>query len=481
MNDTPIRGGAVLSMIAERGGRELAERLDALERTYRGGVRRGPKTPPPRAPRETVATDFDVALAGGGLSLLIAPLLAASGARVAVFDRGRAGTVHREWNAGIREIDALRETGLFSPEQLDRLVVARYRHGICRWHRGGTYPVEGVLDHAIDAKSLLHQTRELSEACGVALHDGHELTAEAAGPGGVAMRFETASGPATATAKVLIDARGASSPYASADLVCPTVGGVLEGLEQGDAPDEIDPAVGEILVTTEDVEEGRQHIWEAFPVGGNRTTVYLFYYARADAVGARPLMSLYSRFFETLSRFKRGGANLVRPTFGFIPGWSRLTAPPKPPSSRVFLFGDVAARHSPLTYCGFGSLLRGLAPAARRVLRFLDTGGGALQEDLPIHTGTGALSMLMATPPRAPARRGEINDLLDAAFATLHAMGNETYAALLRDEMHPKAFMDFLRRTAAHRPRVYRDVVRSLGPFTTGRWGLRLLRQSLTS
>jgi lycopene cyclase CruA len=281
----------------------------------------------------------------------------------------------------------------------------------------------------------------------------------------------------TITTKIMVDARGAASPFATADLICPTVGGVLSGLAEGDGPLEMRVDVGEILVTTEGIEEGRQHLWEAFPGRPGETTVYLFYYARSEDAGS--LLSLYARFFALLSRYKRGDAKLERPTFGYIPGWSRLSDPPAPPGRRVILVGDAAARHSPLTFCGFGATARSLSATADAITDAAMKGGRSMDKlaDAPIHAGTGALSMLMATPPRDPARAGSINKLLDAAFAELHAMGNQTYGDLMRDSMSAADFVRFLRATAARRPEVYREVMGSLKLGALGRWGLGLAKE----
>jgi lycopene cyclase CruA len=469
--------------VRDAGGPELVERLEHLDRGWR---RPAAPLPPPDAPDAGARPDFDVVLAGGGLSLLLAPVMADLGLRVGVFDRGRIGLVHREWNASGPELSTLQTSGLFTPEEVEGLVVARYRYGHCTWHGGGRYPVRGVLDHAVDAPRLLAEVRRRAEARGVALFDRQSVVGEAAGDGALALaiRDETSGALRTVTCRLLVDGRGASSPHARPDLVCPTVGGVLEGLKIGDGPRAIDPAVGEILATTDDVESGRQHVWEAFPGRPGETTVYLFHYARADAVAPGSLLALYARFFEKRPAYKAGDARLLRPTFGHIPGWSRLGPPPRPAGPRVVLVGDAAARHSPLTYCGFGAMLRSFVPAAEAVARLVDSGvpprrpAPAVVSDLGIHAGTGALSWMMSDPPAGP-RAHALNGLLDAAFATLHEMGDGPYGALLRDEMGMADFVAFLRRTARRRPRVYREVLGTLGPRRATRWGLNLAREAL--
>jgi len=467
--------------VREAGGEELCERLEHLDAMRRAKEQGQPMLPVAR-PDRGVQPDYDVAIAGGGLWLLLAPLLAERGLKVAVLDRATIGRAHREWNCSAKELGPLQTSGLFTEQEVDSLIVARYREGVCRWHGGGSYPVKNVLDHAIDAGKLLAGVRARCEARGVDLYDGRGVVAHAEGPGSVALA--TTSGhdkPTTLTARLFVDARGASSPLATADLVCPTVGGVLRGLEEGEGDERIQPDVGEVLATTEDVDEGRQHIWEAFPGRPGEVTVYLFYYALANEKGAS-LLSLYARFFERMPKYKRGSFELIRPTFGYIPGWSRLGRGPTPKGERVVLVGDAAARHSPLTFCGFGNALRSFAGAAEVIARAAsgDTSAarGAMA-DAPIHVGTGALTWLMATPPKGAERAGDLNALLDTAFATLHEMGDEAYGALLRDEMKAHDFVRFLRTVAAKRPRVWRDALGSLRLTGLGLWGFGIARELL--
>jgi lycopene cyclase CruA len=449
------------------GGAELAERLDALDR--RRDSRRPAEVPSTGAPDAGATPDFDVVMAGGGLSLMLAPLLADRGLSVAVLDRGTVGAVHREWNASRGELATLHESGLFTASEVDGLVVNRYRHGVCRWHGGGSYPVTDVLDNAVDAEGLLHGVRARAEARGVAILDRQTVLGEAAGDGGVRLEIE---GGADLTARLMVDARGAASPYATADLICPTVGGVVRGSA-------LDPTVGDVLATIEHRVDGRQHLWEGFPGRPDEVTVYLFYYADAADVPDGGLTALYAKFFEQLGDYAGADAALLRPTFGYIPGWSRLRTPPSGPHPRIRLFGDAAARHSPLTFCGFGAMLRAIIPAADAIAGALDQrasegpaiDGLDLFPEEPIHRFTGALARIMARPGGGPEA---LNGLLDAAFGSLHEMGDAAYGALLKDQMSPADFTRFLRTTARKRPGVYRESLRGLGLVGTMRWGARV-------
>jgi lycopene cyclase CruA len=386
-----------------------------------------------------------------------------------VLDRARAGVAHREWNASAAELRPLVRGGILTERELDALVVARYRTGLCRFAGGASHEVQGVLDHAVDAGGLLSHVRSLAESRGVTFLDGHSVVSHASGPRAVTVRARRDGATVDLVARVLVDARGASSPFASGDLVCPTVGGVMAGLE-------MDPSVGEILVTVDSIEAGRQHVWEGFPGRPGETAVYLFYYARA--VEPVSLVELYSRFWDTLPTYKRGDARLLRPTFGFIPGWSRLGRAPTSPDPRLVLVGDAAARHSPLTYCGFGYTLRSFLPMAEAVVRAAEGDSNGPPADEPIHALTGALARMMSSRELGG---NELNELLDAAFSTLAGMGQDHYASLLRDEMAPRDFVRFLRRTAARHPSVWGKVARGLGIALAGRWGWGVARSVLSS
>lgn len=421
--------------------------------------------------------DFDVVLAGGGLSLVYAAYLARRGLRVAVFDKRKIGCGHREWNISRAELRPLVDSELFTAEEVDALVQLEYDHGVCRWHGGGTYPVKRVLDCVVDAERLLDGLRARAEAAGATLVDHHALAGYRVGAGGVAVTLAPAR---TLSARVLVDGMGAASPHAAYDLVCPTVGGVLAGLAHGSGDAlAVDARVGEILVTTEGVEEDRQHIWEGFPGAGERFTTYLFYYTEPSRLPPHPLLALYERFFATRARYKRGDATLVKPTYGFIPAYSRLRPMPAA-RDRVLLVGDAAGRHSPLTFCGFGSMIRSFLPVADGLRARLDEDRldarslASLWREPPGLKVMGGLTLMMVPGRRPSADPQEVNRLLDAAFASLAELGDEVYGAFVRDQIGFRDFIAFMRATAKRRPSIYDEVFRQLSPSEIARWTLQL-------
>ncbi|MDB4965114.1 MAG: hypothetical protein JWN44_803 [Myxococcales bacterium] len=431
--------------------------------------------------------DFDVVLAGGGLSLVYGAYLARRGLGVAIFDKRKIGCGHREWNISRAELAPLVQSELFSAAEVDALVRLEYDHGICRWHGGGTYPVKHVLDCVVDAEQLLDGLRARAESAGATLLDHHALRGYRVGAGGVEITLAGPGGATspttrTLTARLLLDGMGAASPHAAFDLVCPTVGGVLGDLRRGDSaadPLAVDPRIGEILVTTEGIEEDRQHIWEGFPGPDGAFTTYLFYYTEPAQLPAHPLLSLYERFFATRPRYKAGDATLRKPTYGFIPAYSRLRPMPAA-RDRVLLVGDAAGRHSPLTFCGFGSMIRSFLPVADALRALvsddrLDARAlSSVWRDPPGLAVMGGLTLMMV-PGRRPARDpDDINRLLDAAFSSLAELGDDIYGAFVRDQIGFGDFVAFMRATAKKRPTIYQDVFAQLSRAEIARWTLRL-------
>jgi lycopene cyclase CruA len=466
------------------GGEQTIAHIDQLERGFLNRVK--PTISDRGGPDAAATPDFDVVLAGGGLSLIYGAYLARRGLKVAVFDRGVIGCGHREWNISKRELQPLSASGIFSVAEVEALITLSYRAGVCRWHGGGSYPVTGVLDCVVDAEKLLSTLRARAEQAGATLLDGHTFMGYRVGPGGVAIDLK-GEREVTLSARVLLDGMGASSPHASFDLCCPTVGGVLGGLEQGTDALAVDATLGEILVTTEGLEEGRQHIWEGFPSPGGRFTTYLFYYVEPAHLPAHPLWSLYERFFATLPRYKRGEAIVEKATYGFIPAYTRLRRMPAAPRDRVLLVGDAAGRHSPLTFCGFGSMIRSFLPVADALIDRLSSGrldAGSLAaawREPPGLQVMGGLTLMMVPGRDTGARDpSAVNALLDAAFRSLHELGDDTYGQFVRDEIGFRDFIRFMRRTARRHPTVYDEVFARLTPGEIARWTLRLARLGLT-
>lgn len=423
------------------------------------------------APRDAVrlrdpapgGQEAEIVVLGGGLGLLAAAALQLSGRQVTLIDRGHVGTTHREWNSSRLELAALESLGLPALSA----VVASYRTGFVEFAHhpvGGPPPARawlpGVLDAAVSSLLLLGSARDLFLAAGGSLREGE--TFRTLDTGRRAARVHTDGG--SYRARLVVDALGVLSPIQfwlhrrPYDWVCPTVGTVARGLAG------VDPMVGEILVTRGPAEpDGRQLIWELFPLGDDRAATYLFHYAPVGIEGR--LEGLFADYFRLLPAYHDDlDAAHEKPVFGLIPSRHRPRSASLP---RVVPVGDAAGWSSPLTFTGFGSFARNLP----RVLELL---GLALDHDLlaPEHTrrisARQANLELLAPMARLmrplPADPGSVNRIVDAFNRATLELGPERARHFYQDRAGALNLLALLTGVWRHYPAVWRHALGGLGP-----------------
>lgn len=325
----------------------------------------------------------DLVYAGGGLGLIHAVVMARRGYRVLVFDRNDVGCVHREWNISRYELQALVDTGFCTWAELDTIIMNEYTDGIVRFHKKDeaevTLHLPEVLNVALDAGALLRLARQKFLDAGGEIRDQRrfqQVLSSESGPQQVLVTVQDDAGqPEAYAARLVIDGMGTISPLSLQRFggrpfagVCPTVGTVAEGFVIGDAPNEHNPKLGDILLTIDDAQRTQQYMWEGFPGRGNELTIYLFYYDTLKPgvpVNARPtpsLLELFEDYFTHLESYKRsdGAVHHHKPVYGYIPARHSLRRLEAPLLRGVVPIGDAAAQQSPLTFCGFGSHVRNL-------------------------------------------------------------------------------------------------------------------------
>jgi len=265
---------------------ELDRYWEQLSHPVPDVVREGSSMPPDAA----FSATYDIIYAGGTLGMLHAAVMAVRhGRRVLVFDRNTPGRSTRDWNISRQELCRLADTGVFSKEELDSVIVRKYKTGWVEFHKeDGSQKrlyMQNVLDCAVDADRLLGLAMEkvkavkgcevLSETSFVrCFRFSDHVVVETAGQKGKAAWFR---------AEVLVDVMGILSSIAMQlnqgrpqTHVCPTVGTIASGFLGADFE------TGEILASTGPAEtspgRGRQLIWEGFPAKGDEYITYLFCY-----------------------------------------------------------------------------------------------------------------------------------------------------------------------------------------------------------
>jgi len=129
------------------------------------------------------------------------------------------------------------------------------------------------------------------------------------------------------------------------------------------------PNTADLLYSFTDSFNDSQVFWEAFPAeGGAARTAYMFLYS--DTHPDRPTFtSLLNTYLELLPRYQNVSLTDIafkRVLFGGFPCYMR-GSPLKPAFDRVLQVGDAAAIQSPLSFGGFGAMIRHLPRLTRGV------------------------------------------------------------------------------------------------------------------
>lgn len=443
------------------------------------------------APKDADATgeEFEIIYAGGTLGLLHAALMALKyNRKVLVFDTHKVGKTHRDWNISDDELQEFVRAGLFTPEEIERAVVNRYKTGFVKFFDKNskikTPPLfmDNVLDVAIEADILLEIAVKKLEKTDSKIINNLRFSRVFVRKEKVLVECEDVrtSKRKLYGAKLFVDATGTNSLVSrqlnagkSITHVCPTVGTVAKGFRHGEAEKQVDFSVGEILVSTEDATDSRQLIWEGFAGNPSKDeyTTYLFFYDSVESKADKSLFRLFEEYFEKLPTYKEknGAWRVVKPVYGYIPsihhhGWDNIK---KTAAERVLLIGDAAGLSSPLTFCGFGSHVRnlqkltGLTENALKENDFSENFLSKINAYEPRVSQMASLAEFMR--PMEKSDSFVVNETMNAVMSALSSLNIEISREMFQDRISFASFRKVLLKTAKIHPKVFKLMFEHLG------------------
>ncbi|MCS6988610.1 MAG: hypothetical protein NZM06_03750 [Chloroherpetonaceae bacterium] len=440
-----------------------------------------------------ISGEFDAIYAGATLGLLHAAALTdLFGKSVLVFDKHQPAKTHRDWNISLRELQRLDAMGFLKRSDAEKAITKTYKTGFvefaARKDRKRLF-INNVLDCAIESDAILKLALDK-----ILSRKGNLVLARTRFKrcwkidGGAVVEVERDGASQFFKAKVLVDAMGVLSPIAMQlnaengvarpqTHVCPTVGTLASGLE------DIDFDVGEILVSVEPADtsrgSGRQLIWEGFPASETLFTSYLFFYDRVDSDNDKSLLNLFETYFEKLPTYKKPSKNfrVQKPVFGIIPayhhdgfGKKRVTA-----DDGVLLLGDAASLSSPLTFCGFGSMVRNLERTTSKLAVALSqraTAKSDLDAISAYEPNVAIMSNLMKFMCY-DARTDEpnfVNELMNEIMKVLDELPPRYRETLFRDEMTLSDFTTLILAVGAKFPKIFPITYQKLGVSGSLSW-----------
>jgi len=437
----------------------------------------------------SVEGEFEIIYAGGTLGLLHAAVMACQyNRKVLVFDAHTVGKTHRDWNISDAELQEFVKAGLFTTDEIEKAVANRYKTGFVKFFDGNsrikTPPLymKNVLDVAVEADKLLEIAVKKLKKTESKIVNNLRFICAYVQKDKVLVECEEVKTQKRKlfSAKLFVDATGTNSPVSrqinsgkSITHVCPTVGTVAKGFRRGTSEKEVDFSVGEILVSTEDVSDNRQLIWEGFAGNPQKDeyTTYLFFYDSVESKADKSLFRLFEDYFEKLPRYKtkNGAWRVVKPVFGYIPsihhhGWNNTK---KTAIDRILLIGDAAGLSSPLTFCGFGSHVRNLRKLTRLTELSLienDYTESALSKINSYEPRVAQMSSLAEfMRPMPNSKSSVVNETMNAVMAALSRLDNEISREMFQDRISFASFKKVLFKTARIHPKVFKLMLQHLG------------------
>jgi len=458
---------------------------------------------------ETV--DWDVVICGGTLGILIGSALVQRGWRVALLERGILRGRQQEWNISRQELEVFLRLNLLTEAELEQAIATEYNPARVSFHNSGEIWVKDVLNLGVDPVYLLETLKQKFLAAGGVLLENTPFVSTIVHPDGVCVEVgqggqgrlggqgsnSSHQSPATShsfptthyyaanvaqdssaptaslltthslTTRLLIDAMGHLSPMTKQarqgqkpDSICLVVGSCAQGFPQNQT--------GDLIATFTPIQNRCQYFWEAFPAKDGRTT-YLFTYmdASPEHLGLEALFEEYLRLLPQYQAVDLDKLHFQRALFGFFPAYRQ--SPLHTPWNRILPVGDSSGNQSPLSFGGFGAMVRHLERLTLGIHAALSS------EQLSVS----ALSLLAPYQPNLSvtwlfqkAMRADIgvnippdriNRLLAVVFLTMQQLGDRVLRPFLQDVVQFLPLTQTLLKTAIAHPLLVAQIIPHVG------------------
>ncbi|MGF1482260.1 MAG: FAD-dependent oxidoreductase [Cyanophyceae cyanobacterium] len=383
--------------------------------------------------KESLSCEWDVIISGGTLGILLATVLQKQGWQVALLERGFLRGRDQEWNISRQELTVFLELDLLTTAELEQAIVTEYERGRVSFYQGCELWVTEVLNIGIDPVFLLETLKQKFLAAGGQLLEQTPFQSATAHPNGVAVT----AGHTQLSTRLLIDAMGHFSPIvrqaragAKPEGVCLVVGSCAQGYSKNET--------GDLITSFTPIRHQCQYFWEAFPARDGRTT-YLFTYL--DAHPQRPnlefFMEEYLGLLPEYQNIALSQLQFQRFLFGFFPSYRRM--PVRMPWPRILPAGDSSGNQSPVSFGGFGAMVRHLKRLSLGVQEALETdtlGREALhllQPYQPNISVTWLFQRTMSVDVERSVPPNQINQLMSEVFTVMNRLGDDVLKPFLQD------------------------------------------------
>ncbi|MGA1626017.1 MAG: FAD-dependent oxidoreductase [Prochlorothrix sp.] len=432
--------------------------------------------------------DYDVIIGGATLGVFMGAALAQRGWRVALLERGILRGRVQEWNISRHELQVLVRLGLLTAAELEGTIATEYNPGRIAFQGGEDIWIRDVLNIGVDPVALLELLKQKFLAEGGTLLEQTALQSVTVHPNGVAVRASQAQAgetlPTTSlrstspdatpqtqhiTGRLLLDAMGHGSPIAQQarqgqkpDAVCLVVGTCAQGY-----PASLNQT-GDLFASFTPITDQRQYFWEAFPARDGRTT-YLFTYldAHPDRPSLEQLFEDYFRLLPDYQNISLDQLQIQRALFGILPSYRQ--SPLQLPWDRLLAIGDSSGNQSPLSFGGFGALLRHLERLDQGIDQALDQDClhrdelALLQPYQPSLSVTWLFQRSMSVGIHQNLAPDQINRVLAAVFTVMERSGLSVLKPFMQDVVQFPALAQTMLKVGVFNPLLVPKLLPQIG------------------
>ncbi|MBD2354994.1 FAD-binding oxidoreductase [Tolypothrix sp. FACHB-123] len=422
------------------------------------------------------SVDWDVIVCGGTLGILIGCALAVGGVKVGLIERGMLRGREQEWNISRQELEVFVELNLLTHEELETAIATEYNPARVSFPGGTEIWVEDVLNIGVDPVYLLDTLKSKFLVAGGELWENTPLTEAVVHPNGVMVNNKLKT-------RLLIDAMGHFSPIAQQarqgekpDALCLVVGSCAQGFLENNS--------GDLLLSFTSLQNQCQYFWEAFPARDGRTT-YLFTYmdAHPQRIGLEDLFAEYLRLLPEYQGVELNQLKFQRALYGFFPTYRQ--SPLKTPWNRILPVGDSSGSQSPLSFGGFGAMVRHLKRLTLGIEAALQTDQlsanalSLLQPYQPSLAVTWLFQKAMSVGVNQNIPPEQINQLLAVVFAEMQKLGTPVLKPFLQDIVQFKALTQTLVKTALANPGLIAKIIPQVGLLNLLDWLVHYINLSV--
>ncbi len=421
--------------------------------------------------------DWDVVICGGTLGILIGCALQRKGWRVALIEQGILRGRTQEWNISRKELEVFLDLELLSDAELEQAIATEYNPARISFFQGPDFWIRDVLNIGVDPVFLLDTLKSKFLAAGGQLFEKTAFEGAAIHPDGVRVEAKGSlevEAPLAFKTRLLIDAMGNFSPIVQQirqgekpEGVCLVVGSCAQGFPKNET--------GDLIVSFTPIQNQCQYFWEAFPARDGRTT-YLFTYL--DARPERPSLEfLFEEYLRLLPEYQGVELSQIewkRVLFGFFPSYRE--SPIKMPWSRILPVGDSSGGQSPVSFGGFGAMVRHLRRLTEGIHDALECDAlsqnalAQLQPYQPNIAVTWLFQRAMSVGIDRQLPPNQINQLLNGVFQAMEQLGDDVLRPFLQDVVQFSGLSKTLLLTSVTKPGLVLAVIPQVGLPTLLDW-----------